>query len=125
MAIQKFEDIIAWQKAQNLAVNIYMAFAELKDFGFKDQICRASISISNNVAEGFDRNSDADFAKFLYYSKGSCSEVRSMLYLASRLNFIETQTKTELIKDTQEISKILTGLIKSLNVKSKKTKTND
>lgn len=119
MAIQKFEDIIAWQKAQDIAVDIYTAFSELKDYGFKDQICRASISISNNIAEGFDRNSDADFAKFLYYSKGSCSEVRSMLYLAGRLNFIETKLKTELINNTQEISKIITGLIKSLNIKSK------
>ncbi|OFY91514.1 MAG: four helix bundle protein [Bacteroidetes bacterium RIFCSPLOWO2_12_FULL_31_6] len=120
MAIQKFEDIIAWQKAQDIAVDIYTTFGDLKDYSFKDQICRASVSISNNIAEGFDRNSDADFAKFLYYSKGSCSEVRSMLYLASRLNLIENEAKTELIKKTQEISKIITGLIKSLNFKSKK-----
>ena len=55
MVIQKFEDIIAWQKAQDLAVEIYSTFRELNDFAFKDQICRAVVSISNNIAEGFDR----------------------------------------------------------------------
>ena len=82
MAIQKFEDIIAWQKAQDFSVIIYSVFGLSKDFGFKDQISRAAISISNNIAEGFDRSSDADFNRFLYIALGSCSEVRSMLYLA-------------------------------------------
>ncbi len=68
MIIQKFEDIIAWQKAQDFAVNIYSNFKELKDFGFKDQICRAVVSVSNNIAEGFERNSDAEFKRFLYIS---------------------------------------------------------
>lgn len=84
MAIQKFEDIIAWQKAQDLAIEIYYEFSNLRDYGFKDQICRAVVSISNNIAEGFDRSSDADFSRFLYISIGSCSEVKSMLYLAVR-----------------------------------------
>ena len=61
MAIQKFEDMIAWQKAQDLAVEIYAVFQTSKDFGFRDQICMAVVSVSNNIAEGFDRSSDADF----------------------------------------------------------------
>lgn len=117
MAIQKFEDIIAWQKAQDLAAEIYTVFGDLKDYGFKDQITRAAVSISNNIAEGFDRSSDADFSKFLYYSTGSCSEVRSMLYLALKLSFIDNNTKSDLIDKTHEISKILKGLIKSLKKK--------
>jgi len=64
MKIEKFEDIIAWQKAQDLAVEIYSTFRLLKDYGFKDQICRAVVAISNNIAEGFDRSSDADFHDF-------------------------------------------------------------
>ncbi|MFN6944520.1 MAG: four helix bundle protein, partial [Cytophagaceae bacterium] len=60
MAIHKFEEIIAWQKAQDLAVDIYAIFQKSKDFSFRDQICRAAVSISNNIAEGFDRSSDAD-----------------------------------------------------------------
>ena len=66
MKILKFEDIIAWQKAQDLAINIYTVFGSLKDFGFKGQIYRAAISVSNNIAEGFDRSSDADFSRFLF-----------------------------------------------------------
>ena len=65
MWIKRFEDIIAWQKAQDLAVEVYSVFKNLRDFGFKDQITRASVSISNNIAEGFDRGSDADFIRFL------------------------------------------------------------
>lgn len=74
MKIQRFEDIIGWQKSQDLAVSIYKNFSGLKDYGFKDQICRASVSISSNIAEGFDRMSDAEFVRFLYISLGSCSD---------------------------------------------------
>ncbi len=114
MKIQKFEDIVAWQKAQKLAVKVYKIFGNLKDFGFKDQICRAVVSISNNTAEGFDRMSDAEFNRFLYISLGSCSEVKSMLYLAKELNYISDAQFTELIELVTEVSKIITGLIKSL-----------
>ncbi|MFK7951703.1 MAG: four helix bundle protein [Ekhidna sp.] len=86
MGIEKFEDLVAWQKAQDLAVNIYSNFNQNKDFGFREQIQRASVSISNNIAEGFDRSSNADFSRFLYISLASTSEVKSMLYLAVRLN---------------------------------------
>jgi four helix bundle protein len=114
MKIKRFEDIIAWQKAQDYAVEIYSKFGALKDYGFKDQICRASVSVSNNIAEGFDRNSNADFCRFLYISMGSCSEVKSMLYLAYRLKYIDDNVKNKLISDGNEISKVIRGLIKSL-----------
>src|SRR5688500_18050075 len=90
MKIEKFEDMIAWQKAQDFAVEIYTGFGTLKDFGFKSQIERASVSISNNIAEGFDRISDKDFIRFLFTSLGSCREAKSMLYLAERLKYIES-----------------------------------
>jgi four helix bundle protein len=66
MGIKQFEDIITWEKAQYYAVNIYSIFDKNKDYGFKDQICRTTVSISNNIAEGFDRNSNANFIRFLY-----------------------------------------------------------
>jgi len=114
MAIQKFEDIKAWQKGQEFAIAIYSTFSTLKDRGFNDQICRASVSISNNIAEGFDRSSHADFKRFLYIAISSCSEVRSMLYLAEKLNYIDLKRKNELLSSSNEISKIIRGLIKSL-----------
>ena len=115
MAIQRFEDIIAWQKAQNFAVEIYTAFSAIKDFGFKDQICRAVVSISNNIAEGFDRSSDADFSRFLFIAIASCSEVKSMLYLAERLKYLTSEQKNNLLEKANEVSKIIRGLIKTLN----------
>ena len=114
MFIQKFEDIIAWQKAQDFTVEIYDLFASHKDYGFRDQICRSAISISNNIAEGFDRSSDADFSRFLYIALGSCSEVKSMLYLAERLNYLPTEKKTYFLEQANIISKIIRGLIRSL-----------
>jgi len=112
--IQKFEDIVAWQKAQDLAVEIYKIFTEIRDYGFKDQICRAAVSISNNIAEGFDRSSNAEFIKFLFYSLGSNSEVKSMLFLANKLNYISDEQKNDLINKTEEISKIIRGLKNSM-----------
>jgi four helix bundle protein len=115
MAIQRFEDIIAWQKAQELAVAVYGAFSQSRDFGFKDQICCAAVSVSNNIAEGFDRGSDADFSRFLYISISSCSEVRSMLYLAKRLQYLSEEEKIKLLAQSEEISRIIRGLSKSIN----------
>jgi len=65
--IQKFEDLIAWQKAQDIAVDVYASFKELKDRSFKDQIGRAAISISNNIAEGFDRQSKKNLLDFYIF----------------------------------------------------------
>ena len=109
MAVKRFEELLVWQKSQDLAVAIYNAFQDNKDFSFRDQIKRATVSISNNIAEGFDRNSNADFSRFLYFSLASNSEVRSMLYLSIRLSIID-----KLIEKTNEISKMLHGLIASI-----------
>ena len=71
MKIERFKDILAWQKAKEMSLSIYSLFKELKDFGFKDQICRASVSVMNNIAEGFERRSDNEFKHFLFVAKGS------------------------------------------------------
>lgn len=76
MTVQRFEDLRMWQEAQDLAVIIYSGFSNHRDFGFKDQITRASISISNNIAEGFERQSNADFKRFLHFALASNSEIR-------------------------------------------------
>jgi four helix bundle protein len=117
MVIQKFEDIIAWQKAQDLAATVFLFFGELRFWGFRDQIFNASVSISNNIAEGFDRSSDADFVRFLYIALGSASEVRSMLYLSAKLNFINEAQRNQLLSQVDEVSKIIRGLIKSITKK--------
>lgn len=114
MKINKFEDILAWQKSKIFVIKIYSQFRFCKDFSFKDQILRASVSIMNNIAEGFEKMSNKDFKKFLYISKGSCGEVRSMLYLAKQLNYIDQNLFDDLYNQSIEISKILAGFIKSL-----------
>jgi four helix bundle protein len=114
MKIERFEDIIAWQKAKELTVQIYFLFENSKDFGFKDQIQRASVSVMNNIAEGFERKSNNEFKQFLFIAKGSCGEVRSMLYLAKELKKISDNDFKLLFALSEEISKILSGLIKTL-----------
>ncbi|MDB5258770.1 MAG: hypothetical protein JWM14_3465 [Chitinophagaceae bacterium] len=121
MKIRKFEELKSWQKAQDLAVIIYSEFGTLRDFGFKDQITRATVSISNNIAEGFDRNSTADFCRFLSIALASCSEVRSMLYLSERLNYLSNEKRQGLAEETNEIARMITGLIKYLKNYKKTT----
>jgi four helix bundle protein len=122
MTIKRFEDIIAWQKAQDLAVDIYSHFKDSEDFGFRDQICRAVVSISNNIAEGFDRKTDADFSRFLYISFSSCSEVKSMIYLAQRIGYLNQKIRNELIDKSDEVQKLISGFIKSLKPATNQTK---
>ncbi len=114
MKIIRFEDIIAWQKAKEMTIMIYSLFRLNHDFRFRDQIQRASVSIMNNIAEGFERKGNKEFKKFLFISKGSCAEVRSMSYLALDLKYISFLQHNDLRSKTEEISKILSGFIKTL-----------
>lgn len=119
MGFKNFEEIIAWQKAQDMAVDIYKEFGTIKDYGFRDQICRAAVSISSNIAEGFDRSTDKEFRAYLYYSRGSSSDVKSLLKLAPRLNLCSQEKSDLLYQKTEEVGKILGGLIISLSNKIK------
>lgn len=114
MKFERFEDIIAWQKSKCLSIAVYGCFKDLKDYSFKDQICRASVSIMNNIAEGFERGSNNEFKHFLFIAKGSSAEVRSMLFLAKDISYISDENFEKLFKQTDEICKILSGLIKAL-----------
>lgn len=114
MRISRFEDILAWQKAKTLSKQIYHRFSDSKDYSFKDQIQRASYSIMNNIAEGFERRSNKEFKHFLFIAKGSCGEVRSMLILAFELNKLNESEYKELHSLSEEISKMISGLIKAL-----------
>ncbi len=93
---------------------IYKMLAKNNDWGFKDQIQRASISIMNNIAEGFDSGSDAKFINYLNIAKGSCSEVRSMLYLCEDLGYCDSETRLNLQNAVKRITASivnLTGII--------------
>ena len=114
MKINRFEDIIAWQKAKELTISIYTVFSGCKDFDLKKQIQRASVSIMNNIAEGFERHSNKEFTHFIYIAKGSCGEVRSMVILAKDLFFITEKEYDSLYTLSIGISMMLSGLIKKL-----------
>lgn len=116
MSIKSFEEIFAWQKSKELWLLIYQIFKweKCKDQSFIDQIKRAALSIMNNIAEWFERQTNKEFKNFLYIAKWSCWEVRSMISFAYSLWYI---TKDEFIKINNlsiEISKILSWFIKTL-----------
>ena len=112
--IERFEDIIAWQKAKELSIAIYSQFRDCRDYGFKDQICRATVSIMNNIAEGFERQTNNELRQYLFIAKGSSGEVRSMLHLASELNYISAEKYKQLQDNSTEIARMLSGFIKKL-----------
>ena len=112
--IEKFEDIIAWQKARALTKEIYkctQAGGFARDYGLKDQIQRASVSTMANVAEGFERGGDKEFAQFLSTSKGSCGEVKSHLYVALDQEYITPAGFDELCGQASEVSQLLSGFM--------------
>jgi four helix bundle protein len=113
MKIERFEDVIAWQKGRILILRVYKEFRNCKDYDFRSQIQRAAVSICNNIAEGFERKSEKELVHFLFISKGSCGETRSMLYNALDLSYINQKQFNDLSGLSFEISKILAGLIKS------------
>jgi four helix bundle protein len=113
-----FEEINSWQRARILNKKIYLITENdsfKKDFDLARQIRRCSVSISSNIAEGFERNTDKEFSHFLFIAKGSAGEVRSQLYLALDLNYITQNVFDELLIEITEISKLLSGFIKYLN----------
>lgn len=114
MTIKRFEDIVAWQKARQLAILTYQLFANLRDYGFRDQIQRAAISISNNIAEGFERRGDKELKHYFFMAKGSCGELRSMLYMAIDLKYISQSELRLLFELSEEISRMLSAF-KKLN----------
>jgi len=114
MVIEKFEDILSWKKSEVLIIEIYNLLKNNRDYSFRDQIQRASVSIMNNIAEGFERRSNKEFKQFLFIAKGSAGEVRSMLHLALQLGYIKDIEYKKLSDSTIEVSKLLSGLIKTL-----------
>lgn len=115
MRVSNFEDLLVWQKSIDLAILVYKLFEKNQDWGFKNQIQRASVSIANNIAEGFDRSSDKEFKRFLFIALGSASEVRSMNYLSFKLNYVSAEEYIKCNVSLIVISKMLNGLSRSLN----------
>ena len=119
--VRTFEDLQVWQKARKLNKEIYQLTISTngqKDFSFIDQLRRASISVSSNIAEGYERQSNKEFVRFLYIARGSSGEIRSLLFTAKDLNYIDEFNFNLLLTNVLEISKMLYGLIKYLEKKT-------
>jgi four helix bundle protein len=123
--IERFEDLFAWQKARELTKNIYSITKEgdlFKDFGLRDQIRRASVSIMSNIAEGFERGGRSEFHQFLVIAKGSCAELRSQLYVALDAEYINLVTFNNLDSLSNETSRLVGGLRAAVYKQKMKTK---
>lgn len=114
MAYRSFEGLEVWQKACKLAVKVYEVLEGCKDFGLKDQMTRSAVSIASNIAEGAERDSKAEFMRFLHIAKGSSAELRTQVYIAGRIKVISDLIQKELAGELKDISSMIHALIKSL-----------
>jgi four helix bundle protein len=121
MKILNFEQIESWQKSRELVKSIYKLFSGNKDFNFTSQILRACLSIPTNIAEGFDRGTNKEFVQYLIIARGSVSEVKSLVYIAGDLNYIDDNESKILLDKCDELSKIINGFIRYLKQCNRKS----
>jgi four helix bundle protein len=114
---QSFEELEVWKRACQLAVRIYELLQECRDYGLRDQMQRASVSIASNIAEGAERGGK-DFIRFLAIARGSAAELRTQCYIASKIGILPSEQINQLVSELQEISKMLTGLARSIKART-------
>jgi four helix bundle protein len=120
--VKRFEDIQAWQKARTLVREIYQTCGKgslRRDFGLKDQLCRSAVSAMSNVAEGFARKTDKDFAPFLDVAKGSAIETQSLLYVALDVGYVERDEFGRLYRIAEEAASLIGGFTSYLRASSR------
>ena len=123
MAYQSFEDLEVWQRGCRLAVSVFKSFAKCRNFTMQDQMQRAALSIPSNVAEGYERNSNREFIRFLNIAKGSCGELRTQLYISRKLDFLAKAEFDQLVSESKEISAMLHGLSRAVAKRATKKGT--
>ena len=109
----KFEDLEVWKRSARLCSNIYKTMNSCIDYSFRDQLTTASLSIQSNIAEGFEMASDKECIRFLSYSKRSCGELLTQIYIGIESNYIKTDTGKRWIKEAKEIFSKIAGLMKT------------
>lgn len=115
----RFEELEVWKKSARLSADLYKALTDLKDFGFRDQITRAGLSIPSNIAEGHERCTDKEIANFFNYAKGSAGELRTQIYIGMDIGYIDCETGKKWLSEAEEISKMLHSLIRAIRNRSK------
>ena len=113
MGVVKFEDLDVWKRSARLSADIYKGMQQVRDYGFRDQLTRAGLSVPSNIAEGFERESDKDCVNFLSYARGSCGELRTQVYIGIDVGYIDRETGRHWIQESMGISAMLTSLIKT------------
>lgn len=111
--IRRFEELLAWQKARELTKLVYQTTQEgpfMRDLGLSSQIQRAAVSVMSNIAEGFERGSQAEFYRFLTIAKASCAEVRSQLYIALDIGYLQPAQFEQLQKKADEVARVVSAL---------------
>ena len=114
MAVKYFEDLEVWKEARRLTQQIYQATKDSrfsKDFGLRDQIRRAAVSVMSNIAEGFERGGNQEFVQFVYIAKGSCGEVRSQLYVALDQEYVGREMFDQMFNSLKRLSGMISNLI--------------
>ena len=110
----RFEELDVWKRSARLSADIYKALTELKDYGFRDQITRAGLSMPSNIAEAYERNSNKELTLFLNYAKGSAGELRTQIYIGMEIGYINRETGKHWLQEAEELSKMLHGLIRAI-----------
>jgi four helix bundle protein len=110
----RFEDLEIWKEGMRLCVAVYKQMKNCKDYGFKDQIQRAAVSIPSNIAEGFERQTNKEFVQYLFISKGSCGELRTQLYLAKEFQYLDSAFCAEFLSKSAHLSSMIANFIKEL-----------
>ena len=118
--VRQFEELICWQKARQLAREIYAETSKnlkfKKDKGLRDQIQRAAVSVMSNIAEGFERGTKLEMLNFLFIARGSCGEVRAQLYVALDVGYLSEERFKSLKFRAEECSRMIYSFIQSLKV---------
>lgn len=114
---QSFEEREVWKRACQLAVRIYELLQECREYGLRDQMQRAAVSISSNIAEGAERGGK-DFIRFLTIARGSAAELRTQCYIASKIGILTSEQMNQLVSELKEIFKMLTGLAHSIRART-------
>jgi len=115
MSYNSFEKLDVWKRSCRVAVRMYELLRDCRDYGLKDQMTRAAVSIASNIAEGAERDSKKEYIHFLHIAKGSAAELQTQVYIAHRIGIIDKDLEHELIEELKVISKQLHALVKSLS----------
>ncbi len=108
----KFEDLDVWKRSARLSATLYQKTKDLRDFGFRDQLTRSGLSIPSNIAEGYERDSSAEKARFLTIAKGSAGELMTQIHIGIEADYIDRSTGTAWIDEVKQLAKMLGALIK-------------